>query len=232
MRRSGVDGSMEFPGERPAIETPAPVLFGGRELSDRLAGSVTTSPPDSSALLQGLAAAAYSVCLPKQVHGAAIIEATWGGERCEGDGVVVDREALPAGKLIGVITADCLPVVLFSANKIAVLHAGWRGLANRILSTGATRIGGEITHCLIGPRAGPTRYAVGPEVLEAIGAHAKFTCSGERYLDLSATALEELKPYLEKAQVWVSSACTISDERFFSYRRDRELAGRNLTLVG
>lgn len=232
MRRRGVEGSMEFPGERPAIETPAPVLFGGRELSDRLAGSVTTTPPDSGALLRGLAAFDYSVCLPKQVHGAAIIEATWDGERCEGDGVLVDHQVLRDGRLVGVISADCLPVVLFSANKVAVLHAGWRGLANRILSSGAKKLGAEITHCLIGPRAGPTRYAVGPEVLEAIGAHARFTSSPERYLDLSATALEELKPYIEKAQLWVSGACTISDKRFFSYRRDRELAGRNLTLVG
>jgi len=93
-----------------------------------------------------------------------------------------------------VLVADCLPVALASEDAVAIVHAGWRGLAGGILEAGveAVRAAGaaeEVT-AVIGPGAGPCCYEVGEEV------HAVFDDPtarfGRRNLDLKAAAARRL----------------------------------------
>jgi len=121
-----------------------------------------------------------------------------------------------------VMTADCLPVAVAGRGAVAMLHAGWRGLAGGILAEGIDAVrelgaDGRL-EAAIGPGAGPCCYEVGAEV------HAAFGTSG-RTVDLKALARERL----EAAGVGVvhdCGLCTIHDERFFSHRRDRGVTGR------
>jgi purine-nucleoside/S-methyl-5'-thioadenosine phosphorylase / adenosine deaminase len=124
-----------------------------------------------------------------------------------------------------VLTADCLPVALGSANAVAMLHAGWRGLAGGVLEGGVDAMrelggDGEIV-AVIGPGAGVCCYEVGAEV------HALF---GEAHrdgwrIDLRAIVRERLLA-AGVAEVRDVAACTICDERFFSHRREGARAGR------
>jgi len=164
-----------------------------------------------------------------------VVNALFEGLRPEADAVLVERSALleKSGrhlKIIGIITADCVPVVLCTKNKIALIHAGWRGLAAGILSVAANALSEEITHCAIGPNATGS-YEVGEEVIAAIGTTAVFTRAEKLMLDLTKTALKELAPFLGSAEVWSSKICTIDDAGFYSYRREGKNAGRNLTVV-
>jgi YfiH family protein len=157
-------------------------------------------------------------------------------------GAIVERvEALPdpaapqrdadghATALVGVgmmvLTADCLPVALGSASAVAMVHAGWRGLAAGVLQTGVDALrelgGDEEIVAVIGPGAGACCYEVGPEV------HAIFGAAGRarRPIDLRAIARERLLA-AGVAQVRDVPACTICDERFFSHRREGARAGR------
>jgi YfiH family protein len=123
------------------------------------------------------------------------------------------------------LTADCLPVALGAGGAVAMVHAGWRGLAAGVLEEGVRALGelggADDVAAIIGPGAGPCCYEVGEEVHAAFaGAHR----SG-RYIDLKALARDRLRA-AGVAGVQDVAACTICDERFFSYRRERALAGR------
>ena len=77
------------------------------------------------------------------------------------------------GLLLGVQTADCIPVLVVDRKRRAVgaFHAGWRGTVKRIVETGIGRMRLEFGSrpadliAAIGPGIGPCCYAVGEEVL-------------------------------------------------------------------
>jgi YfiH family protein len=123
-----------------------------------------------------------------------------------------------------VLTADCLPVALGCHGAVAMIHAGWRGLAGGVLEEGVEALrelgqGGPIG-ALLGPCAGVCCYEVGPEVHEALGR------PGPRGpADLRAIARGRLTD-AGVSDVAELGACTICDERFFSHRREGTAAGR------
>ncbi len=129
-----------------------------------------------------------------------------------------------------VLTADCIPVVLGAEGAVAALHAGWRGLTAGVLEEGVRALrevggGGECT-AIVGPCAGVCCYEVGEEVHGAFeGAHRV-----GRKLDLRAIAHERLLG-AGVGQVGDVEACTICDERYFSYRREGASAGRQAGLA-
>jgi hypothetical protein len=136
----------------------------------------------------------------------------------EGDGQATARgDVAPA-----VLVADCLPIALAGGEAVAMLHGGWRGLAAGIVEEGvraARELGGAgPLAAAIGPGARGCCYEVGPEV------HAAFGTSG-RTLDLAAIAAERLRA-AGVGHVEDTGICTICDERFFSYRRHGDEAGR------
>jgi YfiH family protein len=130
-----------------------------------------------------------------------------------------------AGVGVVALAADCLPIALGSDGAVAMVHAGWRGLAAGVLEEGVRALreldrGSEIV-AVIGPGAGPCCYEVGEEVHTAFGeAHR----NGRR-IDLAAIARDRLRA-AGVTDVRDVAACTICDTRFFSHRRERALAGR------
>lgn len=139
----------------------------------------------------------------------------------EADGHAI---SVPAAAAM-VLTADCIPVVLGAHGAVAALHAGWRGLAGGVLEEGVRALRdvgahGEIV-ALVGPCAGVCCYEVGEEV------HAAFQDAPRRgrYIDLRAIAHARLRA-AGVSEVRDVEACTICDERYFSYRREGARAGR------
>lgn len=134
-----------------------------------------------------------------------------------------------------VMTADCLPIALAGPGSVAMLHAGWRGLAAGIVAEGVRalrELGADAQlEAAIGPGAGGCCYEVGEEV------HAQFAFYGDdvrrgRNLDLKAIAREDLAR-AGVAAVHDVGLCTIcSDESlFFSHRRDHGITGRQAGLA-
>ncbi len=174
----------------------------------------------------------------RQVHGTAVrrvveqpVDPTDAVELPEFDG---QATAMP-GVAPMVMTADCLPVAVAGAGAVAMLHAGWRGLAGGILAEGVAAVrelGAEGSlAAAIGPGAGPCCYEVGEEV------HAAFTDQDldirrGRNLDLKAIACEQLR----RAGVEVVhdvGLCTICGDPtlLFSHRRDGGITGRQAGLA-
>jgi polyphenol oxidase len=129
-----------------------------------------------------------------------------------------------------VLTADCLPVALGCTGAVAMVHAGWRGLAGGVLEQGVQALrelaGEQPIVAIIGPGAGVCCYEVGPEVHEAFaGAHGH-----GRNIDLRALARDRLLG-ASVAEVRDVEACTICQPRYFSHRREGARAGRQAGIA-
>jgi YfiH family protein len=137
------------------------------------------------------------------------------------------------GLAIGVLTADCAPVLLADAEAgvVGAAHAGWRGALDGILeATVAAMVGlgaraGRI-RAAVGPTISQRAYEVGPEFLERFrdeeAGYARFFApgAGDRLrFDLPGFVLARLRAAGVGEAGWIG-ACTWSEpERFFSYRR-------------
>ncbi len=137
-------------------------------------------------------------------------------------------------------TADCLPIVMAGGGAVAMVHAGWRGLAADILGTVVSRMGSEYgvppsaIDAVIGVGVGPCHYRVGDEVLAALGHHA---VDGDEWrlgeaVDLARWARGRLTALdVGRERVRVLPGCTACSARYHSYRRDGTNAGRQWSAV-
>jgi YfiH family protein len=158
-----------------------------------------------------------------QVHGTRVVHAD-PEATTDADGQVTAR----AGVAPIVLVADCLPIALIAPEGVAMLHAGWRGLAGGIVAEGVRALralgaGGRIA-AAIGPGAGPCCYEVGPEVHAALGTRG-------RTVDLKAIAAARLRE-AGVDEVHDCGLCTMCDPgSFFSHRRDGGVTGRQAGLA-
>jgi YfiH family protein len=178
--------------------------------------------------------------LMRQVHGTHLCHAPWDGTP-EGDA----SDALAPGELLGIETADCLPVLLVDpvGRRVAAAHAGWRGTVASVASRAAEALiaagssPGDLLAAL-GPSIGVCCYEVGPDVEEAFGpAGAPFFRPGPRgraHLDVrAANRAQLLAAGLRAEAVHDVADCTYHQaERYHSYRRDGKGAGRMISFVG
>lgn len=176
-----------------------------------------------------------------QVHGTAV---HWQEQRSNGwlllDGV--DGHATAAeGVLLTVTVADCIPVYLAVPQKgaVALLHAGWRGVAAAVLERGVEALkrhafarGDDIVmHCGVGICG--ECYEVGPEVAARFsGGTTGGGETGQQHIDLRAILVQQARR-LGIAQVSVSSWCSAHHrERFFSHRASAGRDGRMVAYLG
>lgn len=173
----------------------------------------------------------------KQVHGTDVVEVSFGEAGHVADGGFTEM----AGTVCAVLTADCLPVFLCdrSGSRVAVVHAGWRGLVNGVLEAGvlALRTPGEELLAWLGPAIGPESYEVGDDVrAEFMTASAeaesafRLHAPGKWLADLYALARQRLNA-IGVESVYGGSRCTFREpDLFFSYRRDG-ITGRMASLI-
>jgi len=169
-----------------------------------------------------------------QVHGKQLIRAD----------VPSDRNADAAftyqtGVVCAVMTADCLPVLLCSkeGDRVAAVHAGWKGLAAGIIEAAVELLGGGNLLAWLGPAIGPEAFEVGHEVREAFvrkraafAAAFRETENAKWLADLYHLARIALNDAGISA-IYGGGFCTLSNaEDFFSYRRD-PVTGRMATLI-
>jgi YfiH family protein len=159
----------------------------------------------------------------RQVHGAVVRRVT--APEAPAALEEADGQATAAGGVgVMVLAADCLPVALGCPGGVAMLHAGWRGLAAGVLEQGVIALrelaGPAPVTAVIGPGAGACCYEVGEEVHAALTGDAR---TGR--IDLRAIARRRLLA-AGVAEVRDAAICTICDGRFFSHRREGAAAGR------
>ncbi len=140
-------------------------------------------------------------------------------------------------------TADCVPVLLADrqAGVVGAAHAGWRGaLAGVVEATLAamSRLGAvaERTRAAIGPAIDPCCFEVSPEIAAAFADLAPDLVDHRRrgpHVDLPGTVRHTLQAAGVPARaIERRGGCTrCSGQRYFSYRRQGEQAGRLLSVI-
>lgn len=172
-----------------------------------------------------------SLCSSRQRHGTHVnVVGRVAGAGAQALAIDADGHATTLAQVGAmVLAADCLPVALGCSNAVAVVHAGWRGLAAGVIEEGvrALRALSDDRQILavIGPGAGACCYEVGAEVHAAFADGAPALARRGGPIDLRAIAHERLAA-AGVADVRDADACTICDHRFFSHRREGAGAGR------
>ena len=170
------------------------------------------------------------------------------GENVYCDALTTDTPRI----LLGVKTADCVPVLLADTRHgaCAAIHAGWRGTLSLIVRHTIERITEkygtrpEDIRAAIGPAALACCYEVGQEVIDAFrekfpDADNLFTPTRERHalVDLHRANRDQLLASGVSAKnIHVAPLCTMCrTDLFFSYRREKRVAGcvgRLMSVVG
>ena len=168
----------------------------------------------------------------KQIHSSLSLVADR-PEGCVGEGdALLTRET---GVAVSVRTADCFPILLADSRHraVAAVHAGWRGTADGVVIRALERMRVEFgtqpqdAVAVIGPGIGACCYQVGEEVARRFGKES----AGR--LDLAEENRRQLTGFgVPQEQIGTIAACTFCDPaRFYSWRRDRETAGRMISYI-
>jgi YfiH family protein len=168
---------------------------------------------------------AGALALAKQVHGAGVIEVN---ERSPAP--VVHADVLVTrvpGVVIGILSADCVPVAVAGERGIAMAHAGWRGLVAGAIEAGVAAVG-PVRAAWVGPSIHACCYEVSDDVTSAFGSAGLPVAAADRVDPGEAAVFALERAGVEN--VAYTDECTSCDERYFSYRRDG-LTGRQGSFI-
>jgi YfiH family protein len=177
-----------------------------------------------------------SVVLGNQVHGTEVMSVHGGRGWVYVDGIDGWITTTP-GTLLAVTVADCIPVYLVAPGLgIALLHAGWKGVAGGILERGIARLlevtgsnaSQVVMHCGVGICG--SCYEVGSEVMTGCGLPAEG--AGPWRIDLRARLLSRAHELGLRA-VSSSSWCSAHHRpEFYSHRASKGSDGRMVAYLG
>ncbi len=161
------------------------------------------------------------------------------------DDAIADCDAListKAGVLIGVLTADCVPILLFDNEKqiVAAVHAGWRGTKANIVAK-TVKIMQEQFGCSniiagIGPSIGACCYEVDSKLAKEFEQYrgAVSSMNGNYMLDLPLiNRFQMIEAGVKDSNIEMSNICTgCENENYFSYRFEHGCSGRFASFIG
>jgi YfiH family protein len=180
------------------------------------------------------------IVVPDQVHGREFIALEKHDTKRHADAVIASHDTGPRSDIssrsaVGVISADCVPILFRSGEQFGAIHAGWRGLAAGVIANTLKQCASSYRdiELIIGPCAGPQSYQVGQEVLDQIGSHAVYSRRDTAfYLDLVATASQQIRAVVgDSARIEWCKIDTMNTTSFYSYRREGKGCGRNLSFI-
>ncbi len=186
--------------------------------------------------------------MARQVHGIAVaeVEAVWTADRAPDADAVVTRRP---GILLGVVTADCAPVLLADAGAgvVGAVHAGWRGALDGVIEAtveAMRALGARRLSAAVGPCIAQASYEVGPDYRDrfvsaepaAAGLFAAVSGSDRLLFDLKGFCrLRLARAGVEDVEILQDDTCA-DEQRFFSFRRaTRRQEGRfglQLSAIG
>jgi len=201
-----------------------------------------------SILAQALEIAEEKILFPDQCHTSHIkvVEASTSLKNLQKTDALITQAT---GMCLCVLTADCVPVLLFDPKEkvVAAIHAGWRGTAERIVPRTIERMVKSFSSrpknivAAIGPSISQKNYEVGNEVAEKFHVffHDKPSIikkkkeSGKYHIDLKEANKELLLRYgVKHKNIEISQKCTFDmPDLFFSARRDGLHSGRFATGI-
>ncbi len=185
-----------------------------------------------------------------QVHGNALVVAKGSPSETLAQNADVIVGEPRSGHVVAVRIADCVPILLGdpTTGRVAAVHAGWRGIEAGVLGAavehlGPARASRGVMIAAIGPCIGPCCFEVGTDVAERIVTASSSDVvdrhhEGKVFIDLRRAVRFQLRALgiddeaIDDVPGTGRSACTSCDRtRFYSYRRDKDDAGRLLAGI-
>jgi polyphenol oxidase len=187
-----------------------------------------------------------------QIHSAEVRHVKDRADAADGDHKMDALVSDTKGVLLGVKTADCVPVLLGDpkTGAFAAIHAGWRGTVQSIVLKALEKlreiygVKPEDLIAAIGPAATCQNYEIGQDVIDEFGrnfpdsAHL-FTPTKENHalIDLHTANKEQLLGAgVREENISVAPLCTMErTDLFFSYRKEKKLygkTGRLMSVIG
>jgi polyphenol oxidase len=178
-----------------------------------------------------------------QVHGTHVVRAEGDRaalEKVEADGVFAARGSAVAA---AIRVADCVPILVGDSRTgdAWALHAGWRGIAQKIVAVALEALRGDAAtslHIAIGPSIGPCCFEVDAEVAAQIAAAStegvvRKREQGKAWVDLRAAARFQLEALgVLPSNVAIVGGCSVCDpKKYHSYRRDGVPSGRMIGII-
>ncbi len=140
-------------------------------------------------------------------------------------------------------TADCIPFLAYSPTykRIFSIHAGWRGVANEIILKTLSPFPDSDTQIYIGPHIGFDSFEIDLDVRDQILKqrplqekyyHPSTDQNQKGFLNLSSVVDDQLSTLKIKPEnIHRLEFDTVQDQRFHSFRRDKEQSGRQLSYI-
>jgi len=222
--------------------------FEGLNLSYNVGDDPSIVRENRSLLAEQLGVPLSRWVLCRQVHGTGV--AVVGGLQ-EGRGATDRNSGIPrtdglvtssCGTAIGVLTADCVPLIIVEpvAPAVAVIHAGWRGVLSGIAAVGVGKLAKRSNgapgtmYAFVGPHIGPCCMEVGEDVAslfaEAFG-DGVLKGTEKSLVDLRAAVGQQLVGAgLPESHIFDGGLCTACSQDYFSFRGDPE-CGRQISLA-
>lgn len=165
----------------------------------------------------------YKIVFANQIHGTSVKKVSLADANsfipyC--DGLITDDKNI----YLCIFTADCMPVFMADTNgkAVALVHAGWRGLAAGILNNAVLSFDKDFNvkskniDVYIGPHIKQCCYQVGKEVLQSFNLN-----NDNNYLSLAQQAKKQLN-ILGVKNIIISPCCTYhNSNQFYSYRKEK-----------
>ena len=164
------------------------------------------------------------------------------------DGLVTDKSEIS----LSLRFADCTPIFLYDPvkNVIGNIHSGWRGTVQKIGQKGVEKMVKEygcnpknIIAC-IGPAIGKCHFEVSEDVKKIFEETFSYLKNTEKFIQkgkeegkyfidtnyINEKLLEEIG--LKKENIVQSNICTVCNKEYMhSYRAEKELSGRNTSII-
>lgn len=187
-----------------------------------------------------------------QIHSAEVRHVKDLADAADGDYKMDALVSDVRGVLLGVKTADCVPVLLGDkkTGAFAAIHAGWRGTVQSIVTRAIEKMRElygtrpENLIAAIGPAATCKNYEIGRDVIDAFRENFPdldhiFTPTRENHalIDLHAANKEQLvRAGMAEENISIAPLCTMEHtDLFFSYRQEKKLygkTGRLMSVIG
>ena len=179
----------------------------------------------------------YQFCFVKQVHGKKVVPARTHLPFVEADGHWTDQKK----QALVIETADCLPVFLWSGSVICAVHAGWRGVEQKIalsaLQCFPARLHGHLK-VSIGPHIDQEHFEVDEDVAQKLAQsspHGKEflkLMEGSKYqVSLIGIVTDQLKARIPVKNDYFFDKSTFLSKIFHSYRRTAEKLLGQLSFI-
>lgn len=169
--------------------------------------------------------------IPTQKHGDTVVSVFSTNLKVVSDGLLTTISDVP----IGVVTADCVPVLLFDPDNhiVSAVHAGWKGTLSNIVTNAVTSMekrGSSSSSIVaaIGPAIKSCCYDISPDraqlFTKKFGTESVIQSRGISYIDLQKINYDQLLSCgLMPHHIDLILECTKCNDAYYSYRRgDRD----------